>query len=147
MNRMKIAVVGYGNLGRGVHRALKSCPDMELVEIITRDPGRVKKEVKRIPVFSFKDFKKIADIAILCGGSKEDLFGKGTNRLYGDKNSEIENEKVMGHAPYFAQFFNTVDSFDTHARIYDYWYYMTKFAALNGNTAIISAGWDPVHFH
>jgi len=146
MKKIKIAIVGFGNLGRGVLRAIGKNSDMELVEIITRHRERVKKEVENIPLFAVDQFEQLADVAILCGGSKEDLFGITTNRTYGDKNKKIENGRVMGQGPYFAQFFNTVDSFDTHSRIFDYYQYMGKFAKLNRHTAIVSAGWDPGTF-
>jgi diaminopimelate dehydrogenase len=146
MPKIKVAIVGFGNLGRGVVGSLKDNPDLELAQIISRDPARVKKEVQNVPVFGMDNFKKISDIAILCGGSKEDLFGIKTNRKYTAPKARIPDPRTTGQGPYFAQFFNTVDSFDTHARIPDYHQRMDKFSRTSKHTAIISAGWDPGTF-
>jgi diaminopimelate dehydrogenase len=143
MKKIKVAIVGFGNLGRGVVRSLKSNPDLELAQIISRNPARVKKEVRNVPVFGIADFKKLADVAILCGGSKEDLFGSVTSKKFG---SGIPYPGLFGQGPYFAQFFNTVDSFDTHARIPDYHRFMDRYSRINRHTAVISAGWDPGTF-
>lgn len=140
-NKIEIAVIGYGNLGRGVKNAIDKNNDMHLSEIITRRPEVAKKSVKNIPVFTMEKFEVLADIAILCGGSKEDIFGLSNNKKL--DNLRISNPYLHGQGLYFAQFFNTVDSFDTHRRIPDYYYQMEKVARLNRHTAIISAGWDP----
>lgn len=144
MEKIKVAIVGYGNVGRGVHCAVDRNPDMELVQIITRDPDRVKKHVKKIPVYAIGDFKKTADIAILCCGSKDDIFGAASRAKH--FKVRINDPEINGQGPYFAQFFNTVDSFDTHARIPAYHAAMEHYAAGNRHTAIISAGWDPGTF-
>jgi len=94
------AIVGYGNLGRGVKRALETSADIKLATVFTRRPEQLKKEITEVPIlgtdkFSLPKALKI-DVAILCGGSKEDTPIQG---------------------PFFAQKFNTVDSFDTHADI------------------------------
>ncbi len=143
-NRIKIAIIGYGNLGKGVKQAIEKNPDMELVGIITRRPEAVKKIEKDIPVFSFDKFDIVADVAILCGGSKEDIFGSGNNKEL--TKVRISDPYAHGQGLYFAQFFNTVDSFDTHRRILDYYHHMDKVARLNRHTSIISAGWDPGTF-
>lgn len=118
---MKIAIVGYGNLGRGVEKAVAHQEDMELVGIFTRrNPADVKSES---PVYSVQDIKNHAiDVAILCGGSATDLIDQG---------------------PELCQSFHTVDSFDTHARIPEYFAKMDAVAKQNGHLALISTGWDP----
>uniref|UniRef100_A0A7C6AG98 Meso-diaminopimelate D-dehydrogenase n=1 Tax=candidate division WOR-3 bacterium TaxID=2052148 RepID=A0A7C6AG98_UNCW3 len=143
-NKIKVAIIGYGNLGKGVKLALEKNPDMELVEIITRRPDTVKKIVDDVPVFSFEKFEVIADVAILCGGSKEDIFGTSNNKEL--DRVRITDPYAHGQGLYFAQFFNTVDSFDTHRRIFDYYHQIAKVAQLNRHTSIISAGWDPGTF-
>ncbi len=143
-NRIKIAIIGYGNLGKGVKQALEKNPDMELAEIITRRPEVVKKIEKNIPVFSLEKFDILADVAILCSGSKDDIFGSGNNKEL--NRVRISDPYSHGQGLYFAQFFNTVDSFDTHRRIFDYYQHMDKVARLNRHTSIISAGWDPGTF-
>lgn len=123
---INIAIVGYGNLGRGVELALKRNADMKLVALFSRRPDPVKKEIKNVPIFNSEKFTlpedlKI-DVAILCGGSKEDTPVQG---------------------PFFIRRFSTVDSFDTHADIPGYFEKMDSIAKGEGNVAIISAGWDP----
>lgn len=142
-SKIKIAIIGYGNLGRGVKDAIDKNSDMELVQIITRRPESVKKLVRNIPVYAMEKFDVLADVAILCGGSKEDIFGKDNNNL---EKIRINNPYTHGQGLYFAQFFNTVDSFDTHRRILNYYYQMDRIAKLNRHTSIISAGWDPGSF-
>lgn len=123
---INIAIVGYGNLGRGVKRALEDSSDMKLTAVFTRRPDQLKKEIKDIPVLATEKFSlpkglKI-DVAILCGGSKEDTPVQG---------------------PLFAQKFNTIDSFDTHADIPRYFQQIDSTARKNGHVSVISAGWDP----
>lgn len=143
MKRIKVAIVGYGNLGRGVRRALAGCPDMELVQIITRDPKRVLREVKGMPVSDFRSFNREVDVAILCAGSRQDLFTAGSAAR---PPRSLTNPNQLGQGPFFARLFNTVDSFDTHARIPAYRHYMHAYAVMNRRTAVISAGWDPGTF-
>ncbi|MEO0137378.1 MAG: diaminopimelate dehydrogenase [candidate division WOR-3 bacterium] len=143
-NKIKVAIIGYGNLGKGVKKAINRNPDMELVGIITRRPEVVKKIEKDIPVFSFENFKVLADVAILCGGSKEDIFGPENNRDI--ERIRIPDPYSYGQGLYFAQFFNTVDSFDTHRRIVDYYQQIGKIAKINRHTSVISGGWDPGTF-
>ena len=141
----KIAIVGYGNIGKGVYRALKESPDMELVGVITRRPAELREleELRGVPVFNTKEHNDIlslkgdVDVAILCGGSKKDLPELG---------------------PLFALYFNTVDSFDTHNHIGPYideetqkqmqGYLKTMdYASKEGeHTSAISIGWDPGTF-
>lgn len=123
---INVAIVGYGNLGRGVKLALENNNDARLVALFSRRPEQMKKEFKDIPVLGTdnpevpKDFK--VDVAILCGGSKEDTPVQG---------------------PVFARLFNTVDSFDTHADIPAYFQKMDAVAKETGHISVISTGWDP----
>ena len=123
--RIRIAINGYGNLGRGVEAALSLCDDMELVCVFTRrDPASVKL-ISGVPVYAAADAAKHRDgveVCILCGGSATDLPEQG---------------------PLFAQSFNTVDSFDTHARIPEYFSAMDSALNMSGHLGIISVGWDP----
>jgi len=120
------AIVGYGNLGRGVKQALEASADIKLTVVFTKRFEQLKKEIKEVPVLATdgyslpKDMK--IDVAILCGGSKEDTPIQG---------------------PVFARKFNTVDSFDTHADIPRYFKQMDSIARKSGHVSIISAGWDP----
>jgi len=143
MKRIKVAIVGFGNLGRGVRRALAGCPDMELVQVITRDPKRVRREVKNVPVNDFRSFNREVDVAILCAGSRQDLFNSSSPMR---PPKSLAASSRLGQGPFFARLFNTVDSFDTHARIPDYRHYMNAYAVMNRRTAVISAGWDPGTF-
>ncbi|MBM3233720.1 diaminopimelate dehydrogenase [Candidatus Pacearchaeota archaeon] len=130
--KTKIAIVGWGNVGRGVYQAIQKNPDMELIGIISRTPKRVNDEFGNKPdaplIYALGTvddnlWKRMeADVAVLCGGSATDLPEQG---------------------PYFAQFFNTVDSFDTHAKIPEYFDKMNRVAKGNNHVAVISAGWDP----
>ncbi|ODT76117.1 MAG: diaminopimelate dehydrogenase [Pelagibacterium sp. SCN 64-44] len=128
-DQIRIAIAGHGNLGRGVETAIPKNPDMKLVGIYTRRaPETVTPSLAGTPVFSMADLPGHADridVLILCGGSKEDLPEQG---------------------PRLAALFNTVDSFDTHARIPEYFAAVDAVAQANGRTALISAGWDPGMF-
>lgn len=146
MDPIKIAIVGYGNIGRGVRGALTHRPDMDLVQIITRDPARVEQEVHDVPISTITDFNRNADVAILCSGSRADLFNEETDRQVMKRMPALDSPAILGQGPYFAQFFNTVDSFDTHARIPDYCRCMHGYAERHHHTSIISAGWDPGTF-
>ena len=122
---MKIAIYGYGNLGRGVESAVKYHKDMELVGVFTRRAPESVKTVTGIPVYSadtILDFEGKIDVLILCGGSATDL-------------PEM--------TPALAEHFNVVDSFDTHAKIPEHFDRVDKAAKASGHTALISAGWDP----
>ena len=122
--KIRVGIVGYGNLGKGTQLALGQAEDMELVGVFTRRaPASI--DAKGAKVFSTDDAPKMRDridVLILCGGSATDL-------------------EVQG--PHFASMFNTVDSFDTHARIPEYFASVDMAAKDNGNTSIISVGWDP----
>ncbi|MGB3288998.1 MAG: diaminopimelate dehydrogenase [Burkholderiaceae bacterium] len=124
--KIRIGIVGYGNLGRGVESSIAQNDDMELVGVFTRrDPESVRLLDGRVPVRrldALKELKGKIDVLILCGGSKNDLPQQG---------------------PELAAMFNTVDSFDTHAKIPDYFGAVEAAARAGGNTAIISVGWDP----
>ncbi len=123
---MNIAIVGYGNLGRGVEAAVKKNPDMNLVAVFTRRPPESLKlstpGIPTRPLADAKKYKNDIDVMIICGGSASDL-------------------PII--TPALAQDFNVVDSFDTHAKINEH-FGKVDAAALSGNrTAIISVGWDP----
>ena len=126
---IRVGIMGYGNLGRGVECALKQNPDMELTAVFTRrDPGSVKILTEGVNVYPAKDAKDLADqvdVLILCGGSATDL---------------------PEQTPEYAKYFNVVDSFDTHAKIPEHFAAVDKAARAAGNTAVISAGWDPGMF-
>jgi len=123
--KIRIGIAGYGNLGRGVESALAQNSDMELVGVFTRrDPGQLKL-LGNAPVLHIDDigqYQGKIDVLILCGGSKNDLPEQG---------------------PALAALFNTVDSFDTHAKVPEYFEAVNQSAEPAGNTAIISVGWDP----
>lgn len=126
---IRVGIAGYGNLGRGVEAALVKNPDMRLVGIFTRrEPGSLAALLPDTPVYAMDTLAgRTADIdvLILCGGSKEDLPQQG---------------------PALAAQFNTVDSFDTHARIPEYFAAVDAPARANRKTALISGGWDPGMF-
>ncbi len=125
MEKIRVGIAGYGNIGRGVDTALARAEDMETVGVFTRrDPASVK-TVTGIKVYSLDDAEKMRDeidVMILCGGSATDLPKMG---------------------PSLARDFNTVDSFDTHARIPEYFESMDTVAKTAGKISIISVGWDP----
>ena len=122
---MKLAIYGYGNLGRGVECAVRQNDDAELVAVFTRrDPASVQ-PLTGVPVYAadaVTQFKDKIDVLIICGGSATDL------------------PKMT---PALAKDFNVIDSFDTHAKIADHFAAVDKAAKENGNIALISAGWDP----
>ena len=122
---MKIAIYGYGNLGRGVECATKYHEDAELVAIFTRRAPESVKTVLGVPVYSAErvlEFKDKIDVLILCGGSATDL-------------PEM--------TPELAKHFNVIDSYDTHATIPKHFAAVNKAALDSGHVALISAGWDP----
>lgn len=125
-HRIRVAIAGYGNLGRGVEAALAQNPDMRLVGVFSRrDPVSVKLLDSSVPVYAMADIEQYqddVDVMILCGGSKSDLPEQG---------------------PYLAQFFNTVDSFDTHAKVPEYYAALDQSARDAGRVALLSVGWDP----
>jgi diaminopimelate dehydrogenase len=123
---IRIGIAGYGNLGRGTELAVGKNADMTLAGIFTRrDPASLSPVSADAPVFgwdSLGDHVDAVDVMILCGGSKEDLPKQG---------------------PEMAGMFSTVDSFDTHARIPEYFDAVDAPARAAGKTALISTGWDP----
>ncbi len=122
---MKIAIFGYGNLGRGVECAVKYHPDTELTAVFTRRSPETVKTYSGVPVYHSDrifEFKNKIDVLILCGGSATDL---------------------PHMTPNLAEHFNVVDSFDTHAKIPEHFAAADKAAKESEHTALISAGWDP----
>lgn len=129
MGKIRICIVGYGNIGRGVEQSIKRNDDMELKAVFTRrDPASVKIQTEGAEVKHFDDMEAMKDeidVMILCGGSATDL-------------------PVIG--PKVAASFNTIDSFDTHAKIPEYFANVDKAAKEGKNVSIISVGWDPGMF-
>ena len=123
-NKIRVGIVGYGNLGKGVRKAINQNPDMELEAIFTRREVSKVSENDNLMVHISKigDFKDEIDVMILCGGSATDLVEQG---------------------PMVAEMFNTVDSFDTHAKIPAYFEKMNEVSSASGNLSIIPVGWDP----
>ena len=123
---IKIGIVGYGNLARGVECAIRQNPDMALAAVFTRrNPGSVKiltPDVPVLPLLDTAEWKDRIDVMILCGGSATDL-------------------PVM--TPAFARDFNVIDSFDTHAKIPQHFQAVNQAASETGHIAFISVGWDP----
>ena len=129
MGKIRIGIVGYGNIGRGVEQSIKRNDDMELKAVFTRrDPASVKIQTEGAEVKHFDDMEAMKDdidVMILCGGSATDL-------------------PVIG--PKVVASFNTIDSFDTHAKIPEYFANVDKAAKEGKNVSIISVGWDPGMF-
>ena len=127
--KIRVGIAGYGNLGRGVEAAIRKNPDMELVGVFTRRAPETLEtlfeQTATYPMDSLEEFKDAIDVLVLCGGSKSDLPQQG---------------------PELATQFNTVDSFDTHARIPEYHAVVDAAARANEKTALISVGWDPGMF-
>lgn len=125
-NKIRIGIVGYGNLGRGVELAVTKNPDMELTAVFTRrDPSQVKLAVTGVKALHVDDAASMRDkidVMILCGGSATDLPEQG---------------------PRFARDFCTIDSFDTHAKIPEYFAAVDAVAKEGNHISIISVGWDP----
>lgn len=123
---MRIGILGYGNLGRGVEAAVRQNPDMELVAVFTRrNPESVKiktESAKVLCVDAMENWKDKIDVLILCGGSATDL---------------------PVQTPKYAKMFNCIDSFDTHANIPVHFENVDKSAKEGDKVAIISVGWDP----
>lgn len=126
---IRIGILGYGNLGRGVECAIRQNPDMELAAVFTRrNPSEVSILTQGAAVCSYseaKEWKEKIDVLILCGGSATDL---------------------PEQTPEFARIFNVVDSFDTHARIPEHFAGVDQAAKEAGTVGIISVGWDPGMF-
>ncbi|MBQ6388787.1 MAG: diaminopimelate dehydrogenase [Mogibacterium sp.] len=125
---MRIGIVGYGNIGRGVESAVTAAPDMELAAVFTRrDPASVS-TATGVPVLAFDaiaEMKDDIDVLIICGGSATDL---------------------PWMTPQLAGMCNVIDSFDTHARIPEHYANVDAAAKASGKIGIISCGWDPGYF-
>ena len=123
---IRVAIAGYGNLGRGAQAAIKQSQDMQLVCVFSRrDPASVTLIDQNVPVYAMDDiaqYKDDIDVLILCGGSKSDLPEQG---------------------PVLAGLFNIVDSFDTHAKIPEYFEALDAPAKKANKVAMLSVGWDP----
>lgn len=126
---IKVGIVGYGNLGRGIECSINQNEDMELVAVFTRrNPATVKILHKNVGVYHIDDilsFKDKIDVLILCGGSATDL---------------------PVQTPALAKDFTVIDSFDTHAKIPEHFAAVDAAAKQGGNVAVISCGWDPGMF-
>lgn len=126
---IRVGIMGYGNLGRGIECSLKQNTDMELVAVFTRrDPSTVEILSENVKVYHVDDAPKMKDeidVLIMCGGSATDL-PKQTKE--------------------YAQYFNVVDSFDTHAKIPEHFAAVDEVAKENNHVAMISVGWDPGMF-
>ena len=126
---IKIGILGYGNLGKGVECAIKHTPDMELKAVFTRrDPSSLYILTEGAKVYSVEDapaMKDEIDVLIICGGSATDL---------------------PKQTPEMAKYFNVIDSFDTHAKIPEHFEAVDKAAKESGHIGLISVGWDPGMF-
>ena len=125
---IKVGIVGYGNLGRGVECAIKQNPDMELYGVFTRRAPETLKTLTNTNVYhidSILEHKGKVDVLIICGGSATDL---------------------PEQTPALAENFNVIDSFDTHAKIPEHFANVDTAAKKGGNIAMISVGWDPGMF-
>lgn len=126
---MKVGILGYGNLARGVECAIKQNSDITLSAVFSRrDPSSVKILTEGVPVYSVNEIeahKDEIDVLIICGGSATDL---------------------PKQTPEYAKYFNVIDSFDTHANIPAHFAAVDAAAKENGHIALISAGWDPGMF-
>ena len=126
--KIKVAIAGYGNLGKGVECAIMQNSDLELFGIFTRRAPETVKTLTNAKVFDIKnieEYKNDIDVVIICGGSATDL---------------------PEQTPMLAKMFNVVDSFDTHAKIPEHFENVNKSATESKTTAIISVGWDPGMF-
>lgn len=127
--KIRIGILGYGNLGRGIECAIKQNDDLELAGVFTRrDPSSVKILTEKVGVYSVNDvekFKDKIDVMILCGGSATDL---------------------PKQTPEYVKYFNVIDSFDTHAKIPEHFDAVNAAAKASGKVGIISVGWDPGMF-
>lgn len=124
--KIRVGIVGYGNLGRGVEAAVKLQPDMELIGVFSRRSGL--ETVSGVPSYAMSElesFKGKINVMVLCGGSATDLIEQ---------------------TPMVAKHFTVIDSFDTHARIPEHFENVNKAAKEGGNAALISCGWDPGMF-
>lgn len=122
-DKIRVGIVGYGNLGKGVELALAQNEDFQLEAIFTRrNPSALAGDSKMVHISEIGNYKGKIDVMILCGGSATDL---------------------PEQTPDIAADFNTVDSFDTHARIPEYFDRLDEISKKSGKIALISVGWDP----
>ena len=123
---IRIGIMGYGNIGKGIETALADYPDMELAVVFTRrNPADVKIHTSGVPVISAGEaekWKDKVDVLVLAGGSAMDL---------------------PEQTPAYASLFNVIDTFDTHAHISRHFAKVDEAARAHGKTAMISVGWDP----
>ena len=123
---IRIGIMGYGNLGRGIENAIHDNPDMQLQAVFTRrNPDNVKIRTAGVPVVEAKDIEKWTDkidVLVLAGGSATDL---------------------PKQTPRYAEMFNVIDTFDTHANIPQHFAEVDEAARANGKAAMIAVGWDP----
>ena len=126
--KIRVAIMGYGNLGKGIECAVCQNDDMELVAVFTRRAPETVKVLSGVPVYSadkLLDMQDRIDVLMLCGGSATDLPKQTAE---------------------YAKYFNVVDSFDTHAKIPEHFAKVDTAAMESGKIAMISVGWDPGMF-
>lgn len=126
--KIRVAIMGYGNLGKGIECAIRQNEDMELVAVFTRRAPETVKTLTNVPVYAADkapEMKDDIDVLMLCGGSATDLPKQTAE---------------------YAQYFNVIDSFDTHAKIPEHFEQVNAAAAESGKVAMISVGWDPGMF-
>lgn len=126
MTKIQIGIVGYGNLGRGVETGLTHQDDMTLIGIFSRrDPETLETDSPTYSLDDILDFKDKIDVLILCGGSKSDIPEQG---------------------PALAEHFNTVDAYDNHSQMTEYYEKMDTVSTNNDTVSVIATGWDPGFF-
>lgn len=129
MQKIRVGIVGYGNLGKSTELGIRQNNDMELIGVFTRrDPASIHILTEGVKAYHIDDAINMTDkidVMILCGGSMSDLPEQG---------------------PFFAGLFNTVDGFDTHAKIPEYYEAVDKKAKDSNHICVISSGWDPGMF-
>lgn len=126
--KIRVAIMGYGNLGKGIECAIRQNEDMELVAVFTRRAPETVKTLTNVPVYAADkapEMKDDIDVLMLCGGSATDLPKQTAE---------------------YAKYFNVIDSFDTHAKIPEHFEQVNAVAAESGKVAMISVGWDPGMF-
>ncbi|NLO37226.1 MAG: diaminopimelate dehydrogenase [Clostridiaceae bacterium] len=126
MKKTRIGIAGYGNLGRSAEIGVRQFPDLELAVVLTRrDPSAIERITPGVRVLALDQAPALAgqiDVMLLCGGSMSDLPEQG---------------------PWLAGLFNTVDGYDTHARIPEYFAAMDQAGRSAGKISVVAAGWDP----
>ena len=129
MNKIRVAITGYGNLGKSTEVGIRQNPDMELVGVFTRrNPDSIKLQTEGAKAYHIDEAENMTDkidLMILCGGSKGDLPEQG---------------------PQMASLFNTVDAYDTHALIPEYFAKMDKVSKSSNKVSVVASGWDPGMF-